>query len=71
MPRLLFYAILAILAAVWMRRLSASARAQQSSGPADKGQAFVKGMPRQLVCGACGKDYEPLIHGWLCPHCQK
>jgi predicted amidophosphoribosyltransferase len=64
----LFYALLAILAAMWMRRLSASA--QRSGGPASKGQTFAKGMPRQLVCGACGKDYEPLKQGWLCPHCQ-
>jgi hypothetical protein len=67
-PRLLFYAFLAILAAMWMRRLSAQ---RTAGGPASKGQAGVKGMPRLLVCGACGKDYEPLTQGWLCPHCQR
>jgi Zn finger protein HypA/HybF involved in hydrogenase expression len=65
-PRLLFYAFLAILAAMWMRRLAAG----RSASTAPKGPRVAKGMPQRLVCGACGKEYEPLTNGWLCPQCH-
>jgi hypothetical protein len=67
-PRLLFYAVLAILAAMWMRRLSL---ARSSGDGGGKSPRVARGMPQRLVCGACGKEYEPLTNGWLCPQCHR
>ncbi|HKP55747.1 MAG TPA: hypothetical protein VJV78_03440 [Polyangiales bacterium] len=67
MPRLLFIAVLAVLGAMWLRRLSL----QRSSDTNGKGQRAARGMPQRLVCGACGKEYEPLTNGWLCPQCHR
>jgi rubredoxin len=69
-PRLLFYAVLAILAAMWMRRL-ALGRGESATTPGKGGTRAVKGMPQRLVCGACGTSYEPLTNGWLCPQCHR
>jgi hypothetical protein len=67
-PRLLFYALLAVLVVTWIRRFARRANLPSSSG---SGSGVVKGMPQRLVCGACGKEYEPLTNGWLCPICHK
>lgn len=66
MPRLLFYVVLAVVVVTWIRRFAA----KRSDAPTSSG-ASVRGMPRRLVCGACGKEYEPLTNGWLCPNCHK
>jgi Zn finger protein HypA/HybF involved in hydrogenase expression len=55
-----------MLAAMWIRRLS-----RERSSDTGKGQRVVRGMPQRLVCGACGKEYEPLTNGWLCPQCHR
>ena len=70
MPRLLFYAVLAVLVVTWIRRFANNRRGNIPSNSGG-GQGVVKGMPRRLVCGACGKEYEPLTNGWLCPVCHK
>ena len=60
---------LAVLIAVWVRRLAR--RIGPASSSAGGNQAMAKGMPQRLVCGACGKEYDPLSNGWLCPQCHK
>ena len=27
--------------------------------------------PKQLVCGACGREFNPEQNGWICPSCGK
>jgi Zn finger protein HypA/HybF involved in hydrogenase expression len=66
-PRLLFYVVLAVVVVTWIRRFAA----KRSDAPSSGGAGVVRGMPRRLVCGACGKEYEPLTNGWLCPSCHK
>jgi hypothetical protein len=29
------------------------------------------GPPEQLVCGACGAEFEADKNGWICPKCGK
>jgi hypothetical protein len=62
-PRLLFYVALAVIVVLWLQRV---ARMRASSPPAPDPH-----MPKNLVCGACGRSYDPQKSGWLCPQCHK
>lgn len=63
MPRLLFYVVLAVIVVLWLQRVARS-RAKIAAKPDPS-------MPKQLVCGACGREYDPQKNGWLCPQCHK
>lgn len=62
-PRLLFYVALTVLVTLWLQRLR---RARASSAVSADPE-----MPKRLVCGACGREYDPQKSGWLCPQCHK
>jgi hypothetical protein len=62
-PRLLFYVVLAVIVVLWLQRVS-RIRAKSPAKPDPH-------MPTQLVCGACGREYDPQKNGWLCPLCHK
>lgn len=64
MPRLLFYVALTVIIVLWLQRVARGARAR-STAAADPH------MPKNLVCGACGREYDPQKNGWLCPQCHK
>lgn len=74
MLRLLFYVLLGFLLAAFVKRFvlrggggAGPGRASHRRGPAsDAG-----GLPKQVVCGACGHEYDPQAAGWLCPKCGK
>jgi hypothetical protein len=62
-PRLLFYVTLTVLVVLWLQRLArVRARSATAADPH---------MPKHLVCGACGREYDPQKNGWLCPQCHK
>ena len=63
MPRLLFYVVLAVIVVLWLQRVARS----RAKTPAK----LDPHMPKQLVCGACGSEYDPQKNGWLCPQCHK
>ena len=63
MPRLLFYVVLAVIVVLWLQRVSRSRAKSPAAADPDT--------PKQLVCGACGREYDPQKNGWLCPQCNK
>lgn len=63
MPRPLFYVVLAVIVVLWLQRVARS-RARRATAPDPH-------MPKHLVCGACGREYDPQKSGWLCPQCHK
>lgn len=76
MPRPLFYVLLATLVVFWLRRFvrpgtGTNARRGYSSGGRARGRVPPGAMPEQLVCGACGAQYDPQATGWICPKCHK
>jgi len=62
-PRPLFYVVLAVIVVLWLQRV-ARLRAARPAAPDPH-------MPKNLVCGACGREYDPQKNGWLCPQCHK
>jgi hypothetical protein len=64
-PRLLFYVALAVIVVLWLQRV-VRLRASRPARPASD-----LGMPKHLVCGACGGQYDPQQSGWICPQCHK
>jgi predicted amidophosphoribosyltransferase len=62
-PRLLFYVALGVIIVLWLQRVARQRR--QTSSAKDLG------MPEHLVCGACGRQYDPQKNGWICPQCHK
>jgi len=62
-PRPLFYVVLAVIVVLWLQRV-ARLRAGRKTAPDPH-------MPKNLVCGACGREYDPQKNGWLCPQCHK
>jgi hypothetical protein len=62
-PRLLFYVALAVIVVLFIQR--AARVRSQSEARKDLG------MPKHLVCGACGRAYDPQKNGWICPQCHK
>lgn len=64
MPRILFYVALAVIVVLWLKRVARLRAANpRSAGDRD--------MPKNMVCGACGRSYDPQKSGWLCPQCHK
>jgi hypothetical protein len=63
-PRPLFYVALAVIVVLWLQRVARS-RASNTGPAADSN------MPKHLVCGACGRQYDPTASGWICPQCHK
>lgn len=70
MARLLIIAVVITLLLLGMRRAFAAGRPARRprARKADGGQL---GPPEQLVCGACGAEFDADKHGWVCPHCGK
>jgi hypothetical protein len=64
-PRPLFYVALIVIVVLWLQRV-ARLRAANSARPAHDAD-----MPKHLVCGACGLQYDPTANGWICPQCHK
>jgi Zn finger protein HypA/HybF involved in hydrogenase expression len=52
-----------VIVVLWLQRVARS-RAKIAAKPDPS-------MPKQLVCGACGREYDPQKNGWLCPQCHK
>jgi hypothetical protein len=77
--RILLLAALALFVVVALRRAFAAGRAstvppQRPRGPGaprDDARPRSGGSPQQLVCGACGHDFDPEESGWICPRCGK
>ena len=59
-----------------VRRALAAAREQsgrdrRGGGGGDGDDDGERASPKQLVCGACGREFNPEQNGWICPSCGK
>jgi hypothetical protein len=76
--RILLLAALALFVLVALRRAFAAGRVQElprrrPRGPGHSAPPPVRSgeSPDQLVCGACGQQFDPEESGWICPRCGK
>jgi hypothetical protein len=69
-PRPLFYLLLVTLVVLWAKRFMRR-RPPGRSRATPRGNVTAGVMPEQLVCGACGAQYDPQASGWICPKCHK
>ena len=79
MTRILLLAALALFTLVAVRRALAAGKQASPPPPRSRGPGPQRGEPRrhtskapeQLVCGACGHEFDPEQSGWVCPQCGK
>jgi hypothetical protein len=64
-PRLLLFVAFVVIVVVWLQRVARV----RGSKPARSGPD--PNMPKHLICGGCGKQYDPQQSGWICPQCHK
>jgi Zn finger protein HypA/HybF involved in hydrogenase expression len=64
-PRPLLLVVVVVIVFAWLQRVARS-RSANRTGP-----LHASGMPKHLVCGACGRQYDPQASGWICPQCHK
>jgi hypothetical protein len=64
-PRLLLWVVFVVIVVLWLQRV---ARSRALKGPYS---APDRHMPKNMICGGCGKQYDPQQHGWICPQCHK
>ena len=65
MPRLLLWVAVVVIVAIWLQRVT--------RGRSDRTERSARdpNMPKNLICGGCGKQYDPQQNGWICPQCHK
>jgi hypothetical protein len=54
-----------------VRRALAAGREANARDPRDPRADRGGTAPDQLVCGACGQEFDPEQSGWICPKCGK
>jgi hypothetical protein len=74
--RILILIALALFVIVALRRALSAGKvderpSRRPRGPFGPPPARRSESPDQLVCGACGQQFDPEESGWICPRCGK